>query len=82
MNATHLHHFLGFNFWRFDLAIECGMPQRAIEYWVQYSTDHTFTFIKRCGMNQWMTTKMRIRSLSWSLVHSSCEPLWHHVRLV
>lgn len=46
--ATHLCHYRGFNFWRFDLTILCGLPQRTVEYIVVLASDHAFTFHNKC----------------------------------
>lgn len=48
MLATHLCHYRGFNFWRFDLTILCGLPQRTVEYMVVLASDHAFTFHNKC----------------------------------
>eukprot|EP00798_Chlamydomonas_sp_ICE-L_P007892 gene7892-1102_t len=47
LTAEHLDHFMGFNFWRFELRIECGVPERSIEYWIKHSTDGMCTPIKK-----------------------------------
>ena len=47
VKAQHLEHYRGFNFWRFDLTILCGLPERTIEYMLIHSQDHAFSQQKR-----------------------------------
>ena len=47
VKAQHLEHYRGFNFWRFDMTILCGLPERTVEYAVVHSQDHFFAQPKR-----------------------------------
>lgn len=40
--AQHLDHYRGYNFWRFDLTILCGLPERVVEYYIMHGKDHMF----------------------------------------
>lgn len=42
MLAQHLDHYRGYNFWRFDLTILCGLPERVVEYYIMHGKDHMF----------------------------------------
>lgn len=37
----------GWNFWRYDLVVECSNAPRTVEYCVSNSTDHVFTYLAR-----------------------------------
>ncbi|GAX72780.1 hypothetical protein CEUSTIGMA_g236.t1 [Chlamydomonas eustigma] len=47
VKAQHLNHYRGYNFWRFDFTILCGVPERTVEYMVAHANDNMFTYQKR-----------------------------------
>ncbi|KAG1679162.1 hypothetical protein FOA52_000518 [Chlamydomonas sp. UWO 241] len=42
VKATHIEHYRGFNMWRFDLTVLCGVPERTVEYWIVPSGANVF----------------------------------------
>ncbi|KAJ9515395.1 hypothetical protein QJQ45_016390, partial [Haematococcus lacustris] len=88
VQATHLDHYQGWNFWRFNLVVECGLPSRRIEYWVVGPADHLFTHHpKHCFTVPGATEQWRWGFFSCNGFHDPEEeveyggisPLWRDV---
>lgn len=87
-NPVRLWSYAGYNFWRWDLALQLGGAPATLEYCVVCSTDHFFTTHKKYNIQlpsanqKWhwgFHSCNGFHDPADELAHGGIQPLWRDV---